>query len=240
MSLYDDPQILELLDTTELTQYFGFGGNSDASTGPRIGTVTVDPSVGFGVAAPLGSVAIRRTPGFVTIYLKTDVANTAWVTGLTPASLALLLVTLLPLTPPVVIGVDPGAGGAIAVDRSYSIVFTSALGAGTHIRTLAAPSFLGQQMTFWADATTITGAGDVQIDVATTVEATGLTKIRFHAFPGAAPASGINAPAPATQFTANVADGARTITERFLKLQAIQKGGLGWHVIQADGVAFIV
>jgi hypothetical protein len=229
MSLFNGPNIFEELDTDVLENYVGYGGNSDVSTGPRDGALSVNPTAGGGVAAPLGTVIKRYLPGFVSLWQKTGVANTAWTQIAAVAS-----------TPSLVVGVDPGAGGAIAVDRSYAIVLVEAAGGGPHIRTLAAPTFLGQQMVFWADAGTITGAGAAQINVAGTIEATGLMNVRFNVFPGATPAAGINAPAPATQFTANVADGARAITERFLKLEAIQKGGMGWHVIQADGVAFIV
>jgi len=139
-----------------------------------------------------------------------------------------------------ILGVDPGVGGIIAVDQSYSIVLTEAAGGGPHIRTLPAPTFLGQQMLFWADAGTITGAGAVQITFGNPPEATGLSDVRFDAFPGAVPVAGANSPAPGTQQSAYVADGVRAIVERFLKVEAVQKGGApGWHAIAADGVAFV-
>jgi len=77
MSLFDDPLIFESADTTALTQFLGFGGDSDAATGAQWGVVNVDPSV-TGVAANLGSLAVRYTAGSVSAWLKTGAANTDW------------------------------------------------------------------------------------------------------------------------------------------------------------------
>lgn len=73
---FDGHVIIDGLDTGAITAGFGFGGTGATPTGPVIGTVTVDPSAGVGVAAALGSLALRRDIG--QLWLKTGAGDTAW------------------------------------------------------------------------------------------------------------------------------------------------------------------
>src|SRR3990167_845204 len=68
----------------DITTPLSFGGtiNADGSiatiTGPSIRTIDVDPSAGAGLAANLGSLALRRTAGNVQLWQKTGAADANW------------------------------------------------------------------------------------------------------------------------------------------------------------------
>lgn len=67
-----------------ITDVFGWGATLDANgallavTGPTFRNGTADPSAGAGVTAALGSYYVRTLAGNVAVWLKTDVADTAW------------------------------------------------------------------------------------------------------------------------------------------------------------------
>jgi hypothetical protein len=64
----------------DISTYLGWGrtGFQTDSTGPRIYTRDLDPSVA-GLAAPIGSLCLRRTVGLVSVYQKTTAPDTGWV-----------------------------------------------------------------------------------------------------------------------------------------------------------------
>lgn len=77
---FDGPVIIDTVDTTALTAYFGFGRAAGAivASGPAVGSLNVDPSAGAGVAAELGSLILRRDAGNVAIWQKTTAPDTGW------------------------------------------------------------------------------------------------------------------------------------------------------------------
>ena len=82
---FDGPLIIDELGTNTMLNTVGFGRaaysvdrGADSSTGPRLGPLNVDPSAGAGVASPLGSLALRYTPGFVQVWQKTTAPDTGW------------------------------------------------------------------------------------------------------------------------------------------------------------------
>jgi hypothetical protein len=78
---FDGPVLLDSLDTNTLTNILGFGRNQPfglVATGPVVGALNVDPSAGAGVAANLGSLALRYTGGSVQAWQKTSAPDTGW------------------------------------------------------------------------------------------------------------------------------------------------------------------
>lgn len=83
---FDGPILFDTLDTTSLANYLAFGRTGSATpSGPQLGVLNVSPAAGAGVAANLGTLALRYDAGNVSTWQKTGAADTAW-TQLSPLS----------------------------------------------------------------------------------------------------------------------------------------------------------
>lgn len=69
------------IDDITATSYFAWlwDATTQAFIGPRIIPITVNPTAGAGLAAPLGSIATRYDAGQVSIWQKTTAPDTGWV-----------------------------------------------------------------------------------------------------------------------------------------------------------------
>jgi hypothetical protein len=165
--LTDGPAIFETLDTIDLTQYIGFGGNSDEATGPRWGCINFDPGTFAGLNAPEGSMVVEYLAGQVQLYLKTGPFPVDWdgIGGAKGATMEFLA--------------DVGAGATIPTDKSYNMLID--IGGGVEVNPLGIPTFLGQQLVLVCQSTSggtrtvivdgsnppgINKAGDATIDFA--------------------------------------------------------------------------
>lgn len=122
-----------------------FGGAMES------GIVDADPSLGAGLEAPVGSRVVLDTG--IAAWLKAGAGDTEWDRLLSKDDIA-----------------DPGDAGAIPVTRSGYCAITTA---GVETRTLAAPTFEGQQIELQCTVY----VGNCTITVANAFDVTGNTTI---------------------------------------------------------------
>jgi hypothetical protein len=115
------------------------------------GTVDADPSAGAGLAAPVGSRAVLDTG--LAEWRKAAAADTEWDRLQSKDDIA-----------------DPGNAGAIGVTRSGYCSLTTA---GAETRTLADPSYEGQEIVLQLTVF----VGNCVITVANTIDTAGNTTI---------------------------------------------------------------